>query len=176
MDATRCRLDDELVDVGGVEGVEGLEGEVVKDEQVDSQEFADLGVVAVVESGGPELFEQDVGAVEGDAVAAAHRGVAEGGGHERLADPDGAEDQGVVAGVDETQRAQLVEDLVVVVDLGGGVPVLQGHVRVEPGGAGPEAGTGGFTAGDLVGEDELEELGVGEVALLGQGEAFGQGV
>ena len=96
--------------------------------------------MAVVEAGRPEPFEQHVGAVEGDAVAAAHGGVAEGGGHEGLADADGAEDQGVVAGVDEAQRAQLVEDLVVVVDLGGGVPVLQGHVGVEAGGAGPQAG------------------------------------
>ncbi len=56
-------FDDELVDVGGVEGVEGLEGEVVEDEQVDAEEFADLGVVAVVEPGGPEPFEQHVGAV-----------------------------------------------------------------------------------------------------------------
>ena len=133
-------------------------------------------VVAVVEAGRPELLEQHVGAVEGDAVAAAHGGVSEGGGHECLADADGAEDQGVVAGVDEAQRAQLVEDLVVVVDLGGGVPVLQCHVGVESGGAGPQAGAGGLSAGDLVGEDELEELGVGQVALFGQGEPFGQGV
>ena len=40
---------DELVDVDGVEGVEVLQGEVVEDEQVDPQQFADLGVVAVVE-------------------------------------------------------------------------------------------------------------------------------
>jgi hypothetical protein len=46
-------FDDELVDIGGVEAVEGLEGEVVEDEQVDSMELADLGVVAVIESGGP---------------------------------------------------------------------------------------------------------------------------
>ena len=81
-----------------------------------------------------------------------------------------------MAGVDEPQRAQLVEDLVVVVDLGGGVPVLQGHVGVEAGGAGPEAGGGGLSAGDFVGEDQFEELVVGQVALFGQGEPFGQGV
>ena len=54
-------FDDEFVDVGGVEGVERLEGEVVEDEQVDADEFADLGVVAVVEAGGPEPFEQTSG-------------------------------------------------------------------------------------------------------------------
>ncbi len=50
------------------------------------------------------------------------------------------------------------------------------HVGVEAGGAGPQAGRGGLAAGDFVGEDQLEELGVGQVAGLGQGEAFGQGV
>ncbi len=125
-------LDDELVDVGGVEGVEGLEGEVVEDEQVDADEFADLGVVAVVEPGRPEPLEQHVGAAEDDAVAPADRGVAERGGHEGLADPDRSEDQRVVAGVDEAQRAQLVPDLVVEVDLGGGVPVLQAMSGSRP--------------------------------------------
>ena len=42
-------LDDQFVDVGGVEGVERLKGEVVEDEQVDPHEFAHLGVVGVVE-------------------------------------------------------------------------------------------------------------------------------
>ena len=45
-------FDDELVDVGGVERVERLEREVVDDEQVDAEQFADLGVVAVVEPAG----------------------------------------------------------------------------------------------------------------------------
>src|SRR3954454_16920296 len=44
-------FDDEFVDGGGVGGVEGLEGEVVEDEQVDAEQLADLGVVAVVEPG-----------------------------------------------------------------------------------------------------------------------------
>jgi hypothetical protein len=42
-------LDDQFVDVGGVERIEGGEGEVINDEQVDAEQFADLGVVAVVE-------------------------------------------------------------------------------------------------------------------------------
>jgi hypothetical protein len=33
----------------------------------------------------------------------------------------------------------------------------------------------GFAAGDFVGQDELEEVGVGHVLLAGQGEALGQG-
>src|SRR5947209_7335291 len=44
-------FDDEFVDVGGVGGIEGLESEVVEYEQVDAEQLADLGVVAVVEPG-----------------------------------------------------------------------------------------------------------------------------
>jgi len=33
----------------------------------------------------------------------------------------------------------------------------------------------GFAAGDLVGQDQLEEVGVRHVALAGEGEALGQG-
>ena len=49
-----------------------------------------------------------------------------------------AEHQGVVAGVNEAQRAQLVPDLVVEADLGRGVPVLQAHIGVEAGGPRPQ--------------------------------------
>ncbi len=49
---TVADFDDELVDVGGVGRVEGLEGEVVDHEEVDPQQLADLGVVAVVEAAG----------------------------------------------------------------------------------------------------------------------------
>jgi hypothetical protein len=37
-------FDDELVDLGGVDGVEGGEGDVVEDQQVDAEQLADLGV------------------------------------------------------------------------------------------------------------------------------------
>ena len=63
-------FDDELVGVGGVGCVHRLEAEVVEDQQVDVQELADFGVVAVVEPGGFESLEQLIGALEVDAVAA----------------------------------------------------------------------------------------------------------
>ncbi|HET6919433.1 MAG TPA: hypothetical protein VFI46_08220 [Jiangellaceae bacterium] len=66
--------------------------------------------------------------------------------------------------------------MVVVGDLGGVVPTVQRHRRVESGGAGSSVGGGGFAAGDFVGEDELEELGVTEATGVGEGEAFGEGV
>src|SRR5690606_572130 len=119
---------------GGVDAVHGLQREVIDDEQVGAEQLADLVVVAVVEPAGPEALEETVAAFEVDADPAADGGVAEGGGEEGLADADGAHDDGVVAGVDEAQGAQLVPDGSVVGDLGGVVPAVQGHGRVEPGG------------------------------------------
>jgi len=94
-------FDDEFVDVGGVERVECLEREVVDDQQVDAQQFADLDVVTVVESRRAEPFEHPVAAFEVHAVTTADRGVAERGGEERLADSDWSHDHRVVAAVDE---------------------------------------------------------------------------
>jgi len=44
-------VDDELVEVVGLGGVERLECEVVEDEQVDTGEFAELGLEGVVQPG-----------------------------------------------------------------------------------------------------------------------------
>jgi hypothetical protein len=53
-----------------------------------------------------------------------------------LPTPTGPHDDGVVAGLDEAQRAQLVPGGVAGGDFGGVVPAVQGHDRVESGGAG----------------------------------------
>ncbi len=112
-----------------------------------------------------------------DAVAPAHGRVTEGGGHEGLADPDRAHDHHVVAGVDEAQRAQLVPDLAVEVDLGRPRPSARGTMSgSRPCAAGPQGGRGGLAPGHLVGEHELQELGVAHVPRLGQREALGEGV
>ena len=50
------------------------------------------------------------------------------------------------------------------------------HGGVQAGGAGAQGGGAGFAAGYLVGQDELEEVGVGHVLLAGQGEALGEDV
>ena len=82
-------LDDQLVNVGGVQSVHRLQGKIVQDQQVHPDELSDLGVVAVVEARGPQAFQQHVGAAEGDAVAPTDGGVAQGRSHKRLAHPDG---------------------------------------------------------------------------------------
>src|SRR6266480_625308 len=58
---------------------------------------------------------------------------------------------------------------------GGGVPGFGAHGGVQAGVLGAQRDGAGFASGDLVGQDQLEEVGVGHVVLAGQGEAFGQG-
>jgi len=122
------------------------------------------------------LAQHPVAALEVHAVAAAHRGVTEGRGQERLAHTDRAHDDDVVSAVDEAQRAQLGPGLVVVGDGRGVVPVLQAHGGVQPRRAGPKGRRAGLAPGDFVGQDELEELGVAHAARSGQGQALRQGV
>src|SRR5215472_2317639 len=63
----------------------------------------------------------------------------------------------------------------VVADRGGLVPGVEPHAGVEPGGPGPQRGGFGLAAGDFVGEDEFEEVGVGHLLLPGQGEPVWEG-
>src|SRR6185437_3653968 len=169
-------FDAELVEVGGFGGVERGEREVVEDEQVDAGDAAHLDVEGVVEAGGPEPLEQLGGGGHQDGAAPPDGDVPEGAGQVGLADPDGPEYQGSVGAVEEPQAGQLVPELPVVGDGGGVVPGVEPHAVVEPGGAGAQRGGFGFAAGVLVGEDELEEVGVGHFLLPGQDEAVREGV
>jgi hypothetical protein len=102
--------------------------------------------------------------------------VSERGGQVGLADPDRPENAGAAGIVEEPQRAQLVPELAVEPDTGVGGEGLQAHGGVELGGAGAQLGRGAVAAVDLVGEHELQELGVAEVLGAGQREPLGQGV
>src|SRR5689334_12051548 len=73
-------------------------------------------------------------------------------------------------------RGGLVPQLLVGADRGSVVPGVQPHACLEPGGPGPQGGGFGLAAGVLIGQDELEEVGVGHVLLAGQGEPVRQGV
>src|SRR5579863_10706298 len=166
---------DDLVEVGGLGRGEGLERKIVDDEQLDGGQAAVLVVQGVVQAGGGQALEQLVGAGHGHGAAAADGDVAQGGGQVGFPDADGAEDQGAVGAVEEPQGDQLVPELLVVADGGGGVPGFGAHGGVQAGVLGAQGDGSGFAAGDFVGQDELEEVGVGHVLLAGQGEALGQG-
>ena len=98
-----------------------------------------LGFGAVVEAGGFEALEQVVRAGHVDGEAAADGYVAQRGGQVCLADA-GTQYQSPVGGLGEPEADQLVPELLVVADGGGGVPGVQAHVGVEAGGAGAAGG------------------------------------
>jgi hypothetical protein len=58
---------------------------------------------------------------------------------------------------------------------GGGVPGVDAHVGVESGGAGAAGRRPVLAAGDLVGQQQFEEVGVREFVLPGEGEPVGEG-
>ena len=60
-------------------------------------------------------------------------------------------------------------------DGGGGVPGVQAYVGVEPGGAGAAGGGAVLAAGDFVGQQQFEEVGVRQFLLAGEGEPVGEG-
>ena len=64
----------------------------------------------------------------------------------------------------------------VVGDGRGVVPRFERHRRVQLRDPSPPAGGVAVASLDLVGEQLLDELGVGEVVPTGQGQPFGQGV
>ena len=99
-----------------------------------------LGFGGVVQPGGFEALEQVAGAGHVDGEAAADGDVAQGGGQVGLAYSDRSQDQGAVGGFGEAEADELVPELLVVADGGGGVPGVQAHVGVEPGGAGAAGG------------------------------------
>ena len=90
--------------------------------------------------------------------------MAESGGEEGLADADGAYDHDVVAGFDETQRAERVPGAVIEGDGRRVVSGLEDHAGSRPG-----RRLRRCLVVDLVGEEQFEEPGVAEEAGPGQG-------
>src|SRR5271170_5578326 len=122
---------EELGDVSRLAGVHGIEREVVDDEEVDSDELAHLGVVAVIETRMLERLEHLVCDNGERRDAATTRDMADAMREEALADTDGADDGDVGALLDEPQRDELVEQLLVEGDARGLVPALELHLGVE---------------------------------------------
>ena len=93
-----------------------------------------------------------------------------------LPTPTGPRTRTPCAGLGEPQAGQVREQGPVVGEVVGLVPGVQPHGRVQAGGAGAQHRRAGLAAGDLVGQEQLEERGVAHLALPGQREPLGQGV
>jgi hypothetical protein len=62
-----------IVEIAALHGIEGVEGEVVEDQEVDCQQFPDLGFVAVVEPRVLDGLQYVIGAERKHAVPASAR-------------------------------------------------------------------------------------------------------
>jgi len=168
--------DDQLVEVDGLLRGEAMEPEVVEDEQVGRQEATEDPLGGVVDAGLRHLAEVVVGRGEADAASGADGRVAERLGQEALADADGADEQDVLAAVEELQGEGGVEQAAVEAYGGGPVEVLEAAELLEAGLAQPKLEAPVVAAAHLVDEEELEEVGVVELVAASEGDALGQGV
>ena len=117
--------------------------EVVDDEQVGREEAAEDPLGGVVDASLRHLAEVVVGRHEARRASGADGGVAEGLGQEAPADADGADEQDVLAAVEELEREGGVEAAAVEPDGGGPVEVLEAAELLEAGLAQPERGARG---------------------------------
>ena len=103
----------ELEQILGGGGRQLAHAEVVDDEQRHGGEVGHDLLAAVLEGGVGELVEQHVGLAVADAVALLDRGEAEGLGEVALAGAGRAEEEHVLAALDEARGGELVDELAV---------------------------------------------------------------
>ena len=97
-------------------------------------------------------------------------------GKEALADADGPREQDVLAAVEKLQRAGGVEEPAVEPDGGRPVEVLEPADLLEAGLAQAQLQAPVVAPAHLIGEGDLQEVGVVEPLAPGEGDALGQGV
>ena len=93
-----------------------------------------------------------------------------------LADPDGAQDQDVVPGLDEPQGGQVGEQLPVVDQVRRVRSRCRAASAGQSGVRGPHRRRAGVAAGDLVGQQQFQEVGVAQLPGPGERESFREGV
>ena len=167
-------LEDDLVEVARLAGIEATQAEVVEDEDVGGQEPAQHLLAAVV---GPRLvqsLEHVVGAQEEDVVAGPAGGVAEGRGEVGLSDPDRAEEDHVLAALDEAEAEELPHPLAVEADRRVPVEAFEGLLLLEAGAGEAEREILLVAARDLVVQGELQEVELSELRLPRIGDPLGE--
>jgi hypothetical protein len=166
---------DELIDIGGLEGVHASEGEVVNDEQLGDEEATEGLVVRVVSAGAKQLFEQIVSTNEQDLETGATGGVAEGTCQESLSDPGGPHEDDVFVTMKEPEAEEVSDAVPIEVD--GCVPIelFEGLRLGEARPGEPLSEIALLAAVDLVLEHELEKIIFGQLRLSRIGDTVRQG-
>jgi hypothetical protein len=85
-------------------------------------------------------------------------------------------DDEIVPGLYEAQGQQFGPQVAVKDRFGGVVPVVDGHGGIQSSGPCPQSSAGAVPAFDLVGQDDGQEVLVGQVGVPGQSDTLGQGV
>jgi hypothetical protein len=161
-------FEEDLVGIAAFLGIHGIETEIVDDEHSGSEKLTELLLVGLGEPSVLEGLEHAVGAHSENGKPAATGEMAEGMGEEGFSDADVADDGDVVTGLDEAEGGELGEESFVEVDLGGGVPVFESGVGLEPSLVGPNGGGEAVAALRFVGKDEQKEVLVGGSVLASQ--------
>ena len=143
-------VEDQLIKVSRLLGREAVQAQVVEDEQVGRQEGSEGALHRVVHPGLVHGSEEVVGMNEADGVPGPDGGVAQGLGHEALADAGGSHQQDVLVFVQELQGEDGVQQASVKRDGRRPVEVLQPANLLEAGALQPHLDAPVGPAVDLV--------------------------
>src|SRR2546427_4054814 len=169
-------LEENLVQVAALGGVEGVDGEIVQNQEVDRNELAELGFVAVIQPRVLQRFQHLIGPDGEDRGAAPARDVTERMGEKRLADADRADNRDVGVAVEKAEGRQLVEERPIEGHLRRGVPGFQVHGGIEMRFLHAERHGETVPPGDFVAEDEEEPVLMRQLLLAREHEPLRQGV
>ena len=164
--AASMALENDLVEIPGLLGGEAAQAEVIDDQQRRREQAAQHGLAGVVGARLVELSPHLVGAHEEHALAGPAGGVAEGGGQEGFTHAHGAEQEDVLAALEEAQAEELLDAIAIEGDRGLPVEVFEGLLLLEAGAGEAEGEVFVIAAIDLVLEHELEEVELREFCLL----------
>ena len=174
--ARAVSFDEYLVDIAAFLGIHLVKAEIVDDEEIDGEELTHLWFMGVCEACMSEGFEHVVGGGSDDGVLSGACDVGDGVCEEGLAHTDGADNDRVVMSLDEAEGDELIKKVLIEGDFGRGIPPFEAKVGIEVCLLGTKGGGLGVAAGDLVREDEQEEILVRHLLLASEGQALGESV
>lgn len=164
-------LEDDLVEVAGLLGIEAPQAEVVDDQDVGGEQAAQDLLGRVIGAGLKEALEEVVGAKEAHLVSGTAGGVAESAGEEGFADADGAEEDHVLVAFDEAEGEEIADAVTVEGDRGLPVEAFEGVLLIEARLGEADAEVLVVAPIDLVLQDKLEQVDLGDLLLASVGDA-----
>ena len=106
-------LDDDLVDVAGLQRVQATQAEVINDQQIRGQEPPEGLLVGVICPRLPQFLQELIGSQEERVMAGPAGGVTEGGSQKSLADSHRPHEQHILVPIEEAEAQQIAHALAV---------------------------------------------------------------